>query len=153
MEINKSQKRLFILLGLVLIYFVYDIISDWDTYAGFYTGKKTVTVQKAEEKKAENMPEEEVEQDRPYLAKWGRNPFYQKVQVKKAAVVTRKKKRSVRLNLYAISIKDNNSVALINDRIVKIGDMIGGYTLKKINKKSVLLTDGAKAITLKLDTY
>jgi len=151
MEINKSQKRLFILLGLVLIYFVYDIISDWETYSGFYTGKKTVAEQKEEVKIEKVAPELAVEQNRTYLEKWGRNPFYKKVEVKKEARVT-KKKRTIRLHLYAISIKDNNSVALINDRIVKIGDMIAGYTLKKINKKSVVLMDGAKALTLKLDT-
>lgn len=152
MEINKSQKRMFILLGLVLIYFVYDIISDWETYSGFYTGKKTVTEQKAELKSVKATPEIEAEKDHSYLATWGRNPFYKKVEVRRTAKVT-KRKRALKLNLYAISIKDNNSVALINDRIVKIGDMIAGYTLKKINKKSVVLTDGAKAITLKLDTY
>ena len=152
MEINKSQKRLFILLGLVLVYFVYDIISDWETYSGFYTGNKAVSEQKAEVKSAKAAPEQKAEINRSYLAKWGRNPFYKKVEIKKVVQVT-KKKRTIKLNLYAISIKDNNSVALINDRIVKIGDMIAGYTLKKINKKSVVLTDGAKAITLKLDTY
>jgi len=41
MQITKSQKRLFILLGLVLVYAVYDISSNFDTYSGFYSDKKT----------------------------------------------------------------------------------------------------------------
>lgn len=152
MEINKSQKRLLILLALVVSYFIYDIISDWDTYAGFYAGKETVSEQKTKVESAKTAAKMTVEKNRTYLAKWGRNPFYKKVELKRVTKSARKK-RTLKLHLYAISIKDNNSVALINDRIVKIGDMISGYTLKKIYKKSVLLSNGAKTITLKLDTY
>ncbi len=152
MELTKSQKRLLIFLGLVLIYFVYDIITDWDTYAGFYSGqKKTVQQQKKEN---QNVPEKAriKVQNRAYLAGWGNNPFYEKPKPKKA-VSKKVKKRRINLHLYAVSMKDNNSVALINDKVVKIGDMISGFTLEKIEKKQVRLSDGKKTVVLKLDTY
>ncbi len=152
MELTKSQKRLLIFLSLVLIYFVYDIITDWDTYAGFYGGKKkTVQTQK---KKNKNLPEKASVKTREqsYLAGWGRNPFYEKPTPKKVVSKKTKKKR-INLHLYAVSMKDNNSVALINDRVVKIGDMISGFTLEKIEKKQVRLSDGKKTVVLKLDTY
>ena len=152
MEITKSQKRLFIILGLVIIYFIYDIVSDWETYAGFYSGEKVAVQQvdnKSQIKAEQNLKKE---QDKQYLEKWGRNPFYKKIEKKKAVRVV-KKTKTVNFKLHAVSMKDNNSVALINDKIVKIGDMISGYTLKKINKKQVILSDGQKTITLKLDTY
>lgn len=152
MEITKSQKRMFIILGLVIMYFIYDIISDWDTYAGFYSGEKAVvkqTVNKNQIKTDQNLNKE---QDKQYLEKWGRNPFYKKTEKKKAVRIF-KKTKTINLRLHAVSMKDNNSVALINDKIVKIGDMISGYTLKKINKKQVILSDGQKTITLKLNTY
>jgi len=37
--------------------------------------------------------------------------------------------------------------------MVKIGDMIEGYTLKKIEKKKIILSDGTRNITLTLDAY
>lgn len=152
MELTKSQKRLLILLGIVLIYFVYDVASNWDTYAGFYSGKKT-SVQKKKNEQNKSKSAKKTEQGKQqYLEKWGRNPFYKKVERKKTAK-KKVQKRKIKLFLYAISMKDNNSVALINDKVVKIGDMISGYTLQKIEKKQVTLSDGKNKIVLKLDTY
>jgi len=152
MQITKSQKRLFILLGLVLIYAVYDVISNFDTYASLFSDKKQpVTVQDEKVKSDSAKVLVEVER-KEYLNKWGRNPFYKKVEKKRVAKVV-KHKRKVNLNLYAISMKDNNSVALINDKMVKIGDMIEGFTLQQIAKKKVTLSDGSRTITLTLDTY
>ncbi len=152
MELTKSQKRLLILLGFVLIYFVYDVVSNWDTYAGFYSGKKTVVRNKNNEKDKNKTAEQPEQNRQKYLEKWGRNPFYKKVERKKT-VKRSVQKRKIKLFLYAVSMKDNNSVALINDKVVKIGDIISGYTLQKIEKKQVTLSDGKNKIVLKLDTY
>ena len=152
MEITKSQKRLLILLGLVLIYFVYDVATNWDTYAGFYSGKKTVVRKKDNGKDKNKTVQTEEQNKQKYLEKWGRNPFYKKVERKKT-VKRSVQKRKIKLFLYAVSMKDNNSVALINDKVVKVGDMISGYTLQKIEKKQVVLSDGKNKLVLKLDTY
>ena len=152
MQITKSQKRLFILLGLVLIYAVYDIISNFDTYTGFYSESEDKVAVQGDEAKADSAKIIVEVERKEYLNKWGRNPFYKKVEKKRVAKVV-KHKRKVNLNLYAISMKDNNSVALINDKMVKIGDMIEGFTLQQIAKKKVTLSDGSRTITLTLDTY
>ena len=152
MQITKSQKRLFILLGLVLVYAVYDIISNFDTYTGFYSEPEAkVAVQDGAVKTDSAKILVEV-QRKEYLNKWGSNPFYKKVQKKRVAKIVKQAKK-VNLVLYAISMKDNNSVALINDKMVKIGDMIEGFTLQQIAKKKVTLSDGSRTITLTLDTY
>ncbi len=151
MEITKSQKRLFIILGIVVAYGIWDFISNMDTYTSFYSGKPkaaSVTQQQSDQDDAELAAQKK--QSTGYLEKWGRDPFHKKVKKKVQKAVASKPK--VRLTLYAISEKENNSVALINDKIVKIGDMIGGYTLIRIGKKDVSLKDGSKTITLKLDT-
>ena len=142
MEINKSQKRLFIILGIVVAYGIWDFVSNMDTYANFYGGKaETLTADQQQDQQTAELAIKK-KYSAEYLEKWGRDPFYKKVQKKVKKVVTRKPK--IRLNLYAISEKENNSVALINDKIVKIGDMIGGYTLTRIGKKDVTLKDGSK---------
>jgi len=152
MQITKSQKRLFILLGLVLVYAVYDISSNFDTYSGFYSDKKTEIQNNSQTAKIDSAKVIAEYTRKQYLEKWGRNPFYKKVEKKRVARIV-KKQRKAKLILYAISIKDNNSVALINDKMVKIGDMIEGYTLKKIEKKKIILSDGTRNITLTLDAY
>ena len=44
MEVTKSQKRLFIVLGIVVAYAAYDFISNKDDYDKMYGGKKEVVV-------------------------------------------------------------------------------------------------------------
>jgi mevalonate kinase len=152
MEITKSQKRLLILLGVVLLYAIYDFTSNMDTYLAVYSGKKVVT-QTEEKTSSDAKPKQaSVPHQTAYLEKWGRDPFYKRVVQKKSKQV-KKKKRTTHFILQAISMKDNSSIAIINDKIVKLGDIISGYTLKKIEKKRVVLSDGNKTLVLKLATY
>lgn len=150
MEITKSQKRLFIFLGIVLAYGVFDFFSNMDTYMSFYTAKEeepilTVT----QEDSSKNVLEEkEVE----YLADWGQDPFHISMVVAKAGVKA-KNKYIPKLKLYAISYKGAESAALINDKFLKVGGMIAGYHLIHIKKNEVTLSDGKKTLKLKLVKY
>ncbi len=152
MEITKSQKRLLILLGIVLAYAIFDFTSNMDTYLAVYAGKKVVAKTKEKASSADKPKQTSVKRQTAYLEKWGRDPFYKRVVQKKSKQVKRKK-RAIHFILQAISMKDNNSIAIINDKIVKLGDIISGYTLKKIKKKRVVLSDGKKTLILKLATY
>ncbi len=42
------------------------------------------------------------------------------------------------------------SLALINDGEMKVGDMVGGYEVMEIRKDSVMLSDGGEPMTLKI---
>ena len=149
MEITKSQKRLFILLGILICYLIYDVIANWETYSKFYSGEKAKPVQAAVKKDSTKIVSEQKEVD--YLADWGKDPFYM--------VITSGPKRNVKrtytpkLDLYAISYKGDQSAALINDNFLKVGDMVAGYKLKKIEKNQVTLSDGKRTIRLKLVNY
>jgi len=148
-EINKSQKRLFIILGIVILYLVYDVISNFDSYTSFYGEKKSAPVITAVKKDSIVTAVKEKEID--YLADWGKDPFYM--------VITSGPKRNVKRNykpklqLYAISYKGDQSAALINDNFLKVGALVEGYRLQKIEKNQVTLSDGKNTIKLKLVNY
>ncbi len=151
MEITKSQKRLFILLGIVLIYAVYDFVANKDTYLAVYTGQRKAAIEKKIQHDSNKPLKKQELTKTTYLEKWGRDPFYK--QVNKRIIKKRNKKKRVRFILQAVSMKQNSSIAIINDKIVKVNDIISGYTVKKIEKKRAILSDGNKTIILKLATF
>lgn len=150
MEITKSQKRLFIILGIVLCYAVYEFIGNSDVYFNFYSEdeKKPALVSTSEDSTHKVQPKVE----HTYLAGWGKDPFYipQVLKFKKAK---KKKDYTPTLQLYAISYKGTQSAALINDKFLKVGAMIEGFHLKKIEKNRVTLSDGKRTIKLILVKY
>jgi len=73
---------------------------------------------------------------------WGRDPFIQvKRQADEATAISA-------LSLSGISVKGKDRYALINSQIIHTGDMIGGFTVAKIEKDFVLLTRGGQTYTL-----
>lgn len=154
MQVTKSQKRLLIVLGIVVAYGIFDISTNLDTYKQVYSGHSKTRVAKNKSKNKTNLASKDMKGgNEPYLAGWGRDPFY----VKEHKVVRKKrghvKHRTIRLRLLAISMKGSNSVALINDKIVKEGDIISGYQVLKISSNKVYLSKGKKRVTLQLKTY
>ena len=151
MEITKSQKRLFIILGIVLLYAVIDFINNKDTYLGFYGDQSTAKAVVATQKNTNqnSAPQEKASE---YLAGWGKDPFYIS-PINKIRKRIKKQLTKPRLQLFAISYKGEQSAALINDKILHIGDLIAGYHVKNIKKNLVLLSDGKKTLELKLPTY
>ncbi len=145
-KLNKSQKRLLVVLLAVLAYAVYDIAGNWKSYTGFYTGKKTAAAEKT--KTASGKETVKKTGIRPYEQGWKSDPFYVKV----AETAPRKKtvRREMTLNLKAISYAGESSVAMINDRIMSVGDVIGGYKVLKIEPRRVILGKGAKSKVLAL---
>lgn len=79
------------------------------------------------------------------LEDWGRDPFVQEQQhldfVKSAG----------NLKLTGISLRGRDRFALINSKIVKVGDEIGHMTVAAIKKDRVILNKGGRDITIQLE--
>lgn len=156
MQVTKSQKRLLIILGIVLLYAVYDLTSNLDTYKKFYSGKTLNRITKAvSDTSRSKVVKNAANERKEYLEKWGEDPFYILTAERKTKKPTyRRVARSKEtLALLAISVKAGSTIALINDKIVKQGDIIDGYEVLSITKNSVLLDNGKKKITLVLKPY
>lgn len=150
MEITKSQKRLFIILGLVLLYAIFDFISNKDTYSKFYSGEEKKAVNVASLK--DSTVKIQNKTNKSYLTEWGEDPFY----IPEIMKITKRRRHKIytpKLQLFAISYKGDQSAALINDKFLRAGDLIEGFYLKKIEKNRVLLSDGKKTIILTLVKY
>ncbi|GEM_PF-2350796 len=154
MQVTKSQKRLLIVLGIVVAYGIFDISTNLDKYKQVYSGHSKTRVAKSKSnKKTASSTKNARGENVDYLANWGRDPFYLKEQKIVRKRKGRVKHRTLRLHLLAISRKGNNSIALINDKIVKEGDIISGYQVLRIGGNKVYLSNGRKRITLQLKTY
>ncbi|MBD3223583.1 MAG: hypothetical protein GF313_02570 [Caldithrix sp.] len=149
LNITKGQKRLLIVLGIILLYMVYDIIINSEDYLSFYFGKnkKTTTVKKDVAESRLVVTEDSVVLD---VQNWGRDPFVQPKVVQKKVAKKKYTPKATRLVLRAISYQGVNSVALINDQILKVGDRIDGYTIKRIEPKRVILIKGGREKTITL---
>ena len=75
-------------------------------------------------------------------AVWGRDPFSGKIYSAAS--------KGVNLELKGILWDEKSPSALIEGEIVKEGDTIGQYTVIKINKDRVILSDGTKNFELKI---
>ncbi len=85
---------------------------------------------------------EEIEKERKPLA-WGRDPFLKPVvrKVKKEEVFIPEKELKKELTIKAIIFDGKTGVAIINDRLVKKGDMIFGRKVIDIQRDKVILED------------
>ena len=148
-KLTKSQQILFIVLGIVLAYAIFDFITNKDTYIGFYTGEVNATAEA--DSTAQNAAADSTIDvlQMNLTTHWGKDPFF--VEPKKVVKkYSRKKKKEPIFRLKAISFRPEGSVALINDRIVKSGDVIEGYKVIDISEKKVVLWNGKKRKVLKL---
>ena len=148
-KLTKSQKILFIVLAIVLAYAIFDFLTHKDTYLGFYSGQRNETVMA--DSAAQNAQRDTVgDLLKTNLTKiWGDDPFFIK-EKKKPKRYKRTVRKEVNFKLRAISFRPEGSVALINSRIVKAGDIIEGYKVIKISENTVVLWNGRNRKVLKL---
>jgi hypothetical protein len=142
MEIDKRQKRMLIVLGVVLAYAVFELITNSEQYFGYYMGSDKAEVQAAS---TNQVAVQTQTPKRPgvneYDKDWGEDPFYIKVEKKRRS--GRKVRPTVRLNLSAISFGGGQPVAMINDEILSVNDVIAGYKVQAIEPKRVILVKGS----------
>ncbi len=147
-SLTPGQKRLFILLAIVLAYAIFDFVKNKDQYLGFYGKKETAEVKAERSAQADSLRTALVR--RVYQKGWGGDPFYVKLPPRKVKKRPVRKARTFRLK--AISFSGESAVAMINNQIVTVGDWIGGYKVLKIEPGRVILGKGseAKVLTLKI---
>lgn len=147
-QLSKGQKRLLVVLLIVAAYAVFDVAKNWDTYMGYYSGKSKKEARVKKPAKARLAVGKKTSGSQLYEKGWKTDPFFVKVQQRKTK--RRKRSRSA-LILKAISYAGDNSVAMINNRIVSVGDVVGGFKVLKINQQNVILGNGvvSKVLSLK----
>ena len=149
MEVTKSQKRLFIVLGIVVAYAAYDFISNKEDYDKMYAGKKEVVVKTNPNDKLLIKAVQQTRQINDIDMDFKRDPFFRDDIDKKIIKYKRHSKpKSSALKLQAITYSGDNSFVMINDLILTKGEMVEGYIIEQIEKTRVRLTKNGKSIYL-----
>ncbi len=154
MEINPREKKLLIALGVIVVVVGIDFILNSDEYLGFYGKSNTQTVIHQKEKNTHIPLAGQVKktgQRTLSIKDWGHDPFHDQTvktyrRKKRVKVVT----PDVKLELKAISVAQNLTVAMINSKVVASGDMIEGYLVKEITSKKVVLEKAGEQKILNL---
>jgi type II secretory pathway component PulC len=140
MTVTKSQKRLFIILAIVVVYAAIDFMMNREDYEQTYAKSPTV------DHKSTLIVKARTTNTQPDLS-WGRDPFSRGVT--KTKIRRQKPTPQVRLVLNAITYSKENSIAIINDEILQQGDMIEGYVVEQISADEVVLKNNGKTVRLK----
>ena len=141
MAITKSQKRLVFILLIAVGYAAYDLLSNSEQYKallGF--GSSQEETKKVREKGKKDTKTKTIVEDtvKNIVMNWGRDPFFtEEMRPPKKKIIRRKPE--VKLNLNAITFSGENSIVIINDQILKEGEMIEGYKVEKIYLNKVKL--------------
>lgn len=148
MKVNKSQKRLLIILSIVIVYAVYDFISNKSDYEMMYAGGSE-TVEETPSKQVKLKSTTQKVQLAELNLEWKKDPFYRD-DIKKTIVRKRKKfvPKERPLRLQAITYADQNSFVMINDVILTEGEIVQGYKVEKIERTKVKLIKNGKEIYL-----
>lgn len=75
---------------------------------------------------------------------WGKNPFYHNHRIAKKQVV----RKQAKLRLLGILYREVNAQALINGRVVAVGDTLHGYQVFEISRDYVTLRNADNSIRL-----
>jgi hypothetical protein len=84
---------------------------------------------------------------------WGRNPFFFPRGDSRSSLIAETTYDAGELQLSAILYHEGGSVAIINHRIVRQGDLIGGRKVASILEDRVIIQDLNGMTVLKLDPF
>ena len=143
--LKKNEKIMLILIGAAVIFFVvmdpYYIV--WRTPPGAEAPPPLVQTVKtgvlgvmpaASAKGGPVRPVTELAREKIPLEGWGRDPFM------RTRGVSDRVNRLDELRLGVISVRGDERYALINSRVVRVGDEIAGFRIARIEKDRVILT-------------
>ncbi len=148
-KFDKREKNLLKVLAVLLLIGAVDLLMNMDSYLSFYKETETKVEQNKKPQIKNTNKKTRSKALIASLQNWGRDPFFDPaLQVRK--VVYKPKIKKISLNLKAISMAANMSVAMINSSVLTIGDKIEGYTVQKIQAKQVTLIKDGQTTTLKL---
>jgi hypothetical protein len=77
---------------------------------------------------------------------WGRNPFYSDYRI--SPTETPVLPAQIELHLLGVVYRASRAHALINNKIVTVGDSLEGFRITDIYRDSVIVNDGVNRITL-----
>lgn len=127
--------------GLAVISLIYGLMTPSKHQAGSSAGGPTSAVGSASSGTFESSSFAERQSPRSSYQIWGRNPFSAKpVSAETVSALT----------LNGIVWDEKNPRAVINDRIVGVGNKVEGHKVVKIEKYRVVLTDGLVDFELRL---
>jgi len=109
MEIDKRQKRMLIVLSVVLSYAAFELITNSEQYFGYYMNSSDDTQQQTVQQAAVVQPVEKKPGVNQYEKDWGDDPFFIKVVKKRRS--SRRARSAVKMNLSAISFGGGQPVA------------------------------------------
>lgn len=142
MDTQKRKNIIYILFVLAVIYGLYNLMIGFD--------KKSAELAPASQVQPVSqtvMPANTIDIEKYSALSWGRNPFYRAKENR--PVVTDKEQIDWVLN--GILYDNKAPTAVINKKIVGIGDKINGARIIKITKtKVVLKTDNSDILTLQI---
>jgi len=157
---SKTVKELImtaVLVGVLALVVIYQVGKAKKKTFSAKEGKSTVSVekQKKEKQKEVILPskvapglKEIIElQKEKASEQYGRDPFFPSAEVSEGKEGQMKGHHIASLALKGVAWKGQTPMALIGDKIVKEGDMVGEYKVISIQKNRVVLTkDGKKLI-------
>lgn len=85
---------------------------------------------------------------------WGRDPFILPAPLPEQALLNRVENDAGKaFSLSAIIYRDGEGAAIINHRILRLGDRIEGMMVQEILSDRVILREGSKIMELKVDSF
>lgn len=133
---DKKRIEIIITSGLILI-FILVLMKNVKVFK-----KKPSSIMQAEQ---QSLDRQEMPKQQEEKLEWGRDPFSGKVYY--SGTVSGD---TGELSLNGIIWDEKSPVAMINDRIVKVGDRVGVNTIIDIKKDRVILSNGIKTFELRL---
>jgi len=149
MKLQKSQKRLTGLAIIVLSYVLIELGINWEKYTSYYFSDK-----KQAEIIRPVIPKDSRSHENKAMGgslNWNRDPF--KLPVRQIVQKQRKSKTisTPKLQLKAITKDAENAFVMINESILKEGEIVKGYRIEKIYPDKVKLSINGAFSYLYLD--
>lgn len=93
-------------------------------------------------------------EEKQSTTEWGRDPFILPVPPSEQAMSNRVETETGKsFSLSAIIYRGGEGAAIINHRILRLGDRIEGMMVQEILSDRVILRDGSKLLELKVDQF
>ncbi|MDC4228080.1 MAG: hypothetical protein MPW15_28575 [Candidatus Manganitrophus sp.] len=93
-------------------------------------------------------------EERQSTTEWGRDPFILPVPTPERAMLNSVENEAGKsFSLSAIIYRDGEGAAIINHRILRLGDRIDGMMVQEILSDRVILREGSKMLELKVDPF
>lgn len=147
MKLQKNQKRMIVILGIVISYAIFDIITNWEKYNKYYFSSDEIKPTLVTPKTVKKLPDRGFTEVQKLT--WKRDPFTE-INQKEPVRIKKTVHMDTKLELKAITNDAQSAFVMINDAILMEGETIAGYQVDKIYKNKVKLSKQGNATYLYL---